>query len=76
MQDQQTDATSGVPGLSKLPWVGDLFSYKDNDYSKAELIIFIRPTIIERASLQSRELASRSASPIPFPARKFPESGF
>ncbi len=58
MQDQQTDATSGVPGLSKLPWVGDLFSYKDNDYSKAELIIFIRPTIIERASLQSRELAS------------------
>jgi len=56
MQDQQGDETSGVPGLSKLPWVGDLFSYKDNSYTKSELIIFIRPTVIKRASLDTKEL--------------------
>lgn len=28
MQDEHGDDTSGVPGLRKLPWVGDLFSYK------------------------------------------------
>lgn len=58
MQDQQGDDTSGVPGLSKLPWVGDLFSYKDKSYNKSELIIFIRPTVIKQASLKSKELKS------------------
>jgi general secretion pathway protein D len=56
MQDQHGDDTSGIPGLSKLPWVGDLFSYKNNNYTKSELIIFIRPTIIKQANLNSKEL--------------------
>lgn len=56
MQDQHGDDTSGVPGLSKLPWIGDLFSYKDKSYTKSELIIFIRPTIIKQANLNSKEL--------------------
>ena len=58
MQDQHGDDTSGVPGLSKLPLIGSLFSYKDKSYTKSELIIFIRPTIIKQASLNSRELKS------------------
>jgi len=56
MQDEHGDDTSGVPGLSKLPWVGDLFSYKDKSYKKSELIIFIRPTVIKQANLSSTEL--------------------
>lgn len=56
MQDQHADDTSGLPGLSKLPWVGDLFSYKNKNYTKSELIIFIRPTIIKQANLNSKEL--------------------
>ncbi|MDX2463414.1 MAG: pilus (MSHA type) biogenesis protein MshL [Porticoccus sp.] len=56
MQDQHGDDTSGIPGLSKLPWVGDLFSYKNKNYTKSELIIFIRPTIIKQANLNSKEL--------------------
>lgn len=58
MQDQHGDDTSGVPGLSKLPWIGGLFSFKDKSYSKSELIIFIRPTIIKQANLNSKELES------------------
>ncbi len=57
MQDQHEEDTSGVPGLSKLPYIGDLFSYRNNSYSKSELIVFIRPTIIKRASLASKELS-------------------
>jgi len=56
MQDKHDDDSAGVPGLSKLPWVGDLFSYKDKSYTKSELIIFIRPTVIKQASLNTTEL--------------------
>ncbi|MEZ5529559.1 MAG: pilus (MSHA type) biogenesis protein MshL [Porticoccaceae bacterium] len=56
MQDKHDDDSAGVPGLSKLPWVGDLFSYKDKSYTKSELIIFIRPTVIKQASLNAIEL--------------------
>ncbi|MBQ0719499.1 MAG: pilus (MSHA type) biogenesis protein MshL [Gammaproteobacteria bacterium] len=57
MQDIHGDNSSGIPGLSKLPYIGSLFSYKSKDYSKSELIIFIRPVIIKQASLSADELA-------------------
>ncbi len=57
MQDVHDDSSSGVPGLSKLPYVGGFFSYKNNQYTKSELIIFIRPVIIQQASLNSSELS-------------------
>ena len=57
MQDVQNDGTSGLPGLSKLPYIGGFFSYKNQEYTKSELIVFIRPVIIQQASLNSQELA-------------------
>ncbi len=57
MQDVQDDGTAGVIGLSRLPYIGGLFSYKNNKYTKSELIVFIRPVIIEQASLNSPELS-------------------
>lgn len=57
MQDVHNDDSSGLPGLSKLPYIGDLFSYKSRAYTKSELIIFIRPVIIEQASLKSKALS-------------------
>ncbi|MBL4782342.1 MAG: pilus (MSHA type) biogenesis protein MshL [Porticoccaceae bacterium] len=57
MQDIQADNSSGIPGLSKLPYIGELFSLKGRDYTKSELIIFIRPVIIEQASLKSQALS-------------------
>lgn len=38
--------SSGIPGLDKLPGVGDLFANKDTNIQRTELIIFIRPQII------------------------------
>lgn len=57
MQDEVAKNTEGVPGLSKLPWVGKLFQGKDTLAKKTELVIFLRPTVIKRASLDSEELS-------------------
>ncbi len=57
MQDTHDDSSKGVPGFSKLPYIGNLFNYKNNKYKKSELIIFIRPVIIAKASLKSEELS-------------------
>jgi MSHA biogenesis protein MshL len=47
MQQTASRDRSGVPGLSKLPLVGNLFSYKSNTKYKHELVILIKPTIVK-----------------------------
>ena len=51
MQDQINKENRGVPVLSSIPLLGALFSYTEEEYVKSELVIFIRPVIIEDASL-------------------------
>ena len=51
MQDQINKETRGVPFLSSLPLLGALFSYTEENYVKSELVIFIRPVVMEDASL-------------------------
>ncbi|MEN8215611.1 MAG: pilus (MSHA type) biogenesis protein MshL [Pseudomonadota bacterium] len=51
MQDVTNQNTQGVPVLSKLPLIGELFSYRDNKYTKTELVIFLRPVVVKDASL-------------------------
>jgi general secretion pathway protein D len=51
MQDQINKENRGVPFLSSIPLLGALFSYTEEKYVKSELVIFIRPVVIEHASL-------------------------
>jgi general secretion pathway protein D len=51
MQDSTRQNKQGVPVLSQLPLIGDLFSYRNDNYAKSELIIFLRPTVIKDASV-------------------------
>jgi general secretion pathway protein D len=51
MQDQINLDNRGVPILSSIPLLGALFSYTEEKYVKSELVIFIRPVVIENASL-------------------------
>ncbi len=55
MQDTVTKDDQGVPWVSKLPIIGNAFSYKDNQRNKTELIIFLKPTLIKNANIE-REL--------------------
>ena len=51
MQDQIKKENRGVPFLSSIPLLGALFSFTEEKYIKSELVIFIRPVVIDDASL-------------------------
>jgi len=51
MQDTRSNSTDGVPGLSKMDYLADIFSYKDNKVSKSELVIFLKPVVADRPTL-------------------------
>jgi MSHA biogenesis protein MshL len=51
MEDSLRNQTTGWPGLSRLPGLRNLFSYRSESLEKTELIIFIRPVIVRDASL-------------------------
>jgi MSHA biogenesis protein MshL len=45
MQDSVERSRDGIPGLSKLPVVGDVFSFRNDKNTKSELVIFLRPVV-------------------------------
>ncbi len=58
MQDEALKNTDAVPGVSKIPVVGKAFTGKNDANRKTELVIFLRPTVISNASLESDELST------------------
>lgn len=58
MQDDILTNDDRVPGLSKVPGIGKVFTGKNDANRKTELVIFLRPTVIANASLESDELAN------------------
>ena len=58
MQDEIINSKSGIPGLVSTPVIGNAFGVKTSNSKKTELIIFLRPTVISNASLESDELQS------------------
>ncbi len=56
MQDEIKRNSDAVPGLSQLPAVGKAFKANNDANKKTELVIFLRPTVIANASLDSDEL--------------------
>jgi general secretion pathway protein D len=58
MRDEIQRKSDKVPGLSNIPGVGKVFTGHDDSTIKTELVIFLRPTVITNASLESDELAN------------------
>lgn len=56
MQDQIKRNIDKVPGLSTIPYAGQVFQGRNLSNKKTELVIFLRPTVIPNASLESDEL--------------------
>jgi len=71
MQDTVDKSTDGIPGLSRIPWLGNIFSYRDDSASKTELIIFLRPVVIRQANVNAdlhsyqKFLPSEQLVPVP-----------
>lgn len=51
MQDETQHEKRGVPVLGRVPMLGNAFRYRDSQQSKTELVIFLKPTVINNASL-------------------------
>lgn len=50
MSRSSQDTRSGVPGLANLPGVGLLFRNDESSRSKRELVILLKPTVIQQAA--------------------------
>ncbi len=50
MQNEHESSKNGIPGLSRIPKIGKLFSYSSDEIVKTELVIFLKPTIIENGA--------------------------
>jgi general secretion pathway protein D len=50
ISEQQNGTRNGIPVLDQIPGFGDAFGHQDNNTTRTELIIFIRPQIIHNGS--------------------------
>ncbi|MDH4192151.1 MAG: type II and III secretion system protein [Betaproteobacteria bacterium] len=63
MQDEVSNVEDGVPGLSSIPLLGELFKHRRDVTRKIELVIFLRPTVIVEASLDGDFARFRGLAP-------------
>ena len=63
MQDEANNLTDAVPGVSGIPFVGELFKHRNDTTTKTELVIFLRPVVIKDASIDGDFSAYRDMLP-------------
>lgn len=63
MEDSLQNTDSSVPGISRIPLVGELFTQRNDFVKKTELVIFLRPIVIRDASLSGDYSSMRDTLP-------------
>jgi general secretion pathway protein D len=53
MIDEARTRNTGIPGISNIPTLGNFFKTRTIGYGKTELVIFIRPIIIQDPSIET-----------------------
>jgi MSHA type pilus biogenesis protein MshL len=56
MQDDVARNTDQIPGVGNIPRVGEAFKFRNDKVTKTELVIFIRPVVVNNPSLDSDDL--------------------
>ena len=51
MQDETIDDSDAVPFISEIQGVGEVFKNRDQNYTKTELVIFLKPTVVRSPSI-------------------------
>ncbi|MBV1915808.1 MAG: type II secretion system secretin GspD [Pseudomonadales bacterium] len=84
IDDRVTESISGIPYLSKIPYIGALFRSTSTEISKRMMMVFFRPSIIRdqegsRAIMQSnyqeirnRQFERKESDPTRDPAFEYP----
>jgi general secretion pathway protein D len=67
MQDDLTNTTDTIPGISKFPVLGTLFNSHNDTTKKTELVILLKPTVIRDPSINGDYRSFRDQ----LPARNF-----
>jgi len=63
IQDSSSDNEDTVPGLSQIPGIGSIFSNRNRENRKTELVIFIRPVVVRDPSIDGDYRAFRDLAP-------------
>jgi MSHA biogenesis protein MshL len=63
MQDDIDYKTDAVPGISRIPLLGNMFTYRNDTNTKTELVIFLRPIVIREPSLDGDYRSYRDRLP-------------
>ncbi len=56
MQDTVTRNRDQVPGVGNIPVVGEAFQFRDETVTKSELVIFLKPVVVNNPTLASDDL--------------------
>ncbi|CAN5775016.1 type II and III secretion system protein [soil metagenome] len=72
MQDTVNNAKDSIPGINKIPLLGDLFTYRNEKMNKTELVIFMRPIVVKEASISGDYKEYRNYLPDNTPLTKPP----
>ena len=81
IEDSVNDVEDTIPIISSIPILGSLFSSRNRNNTKTELVVFLRPVVIKDASIDGDYRAFRSAIPgadfisQPNPGKTAPLSG-
>jgi general secretion pathway protein D len=59
ISDDLSETTERVPGISRLPLLGELFTYRSTSQVKRNLMVFIRPRILHDQQLMNDVTASK-----------------
>ena len=62
ISDKSQRGRSGLPGVGRMPIIGDLLSQTENSSARTELVVFIRPVVVrnsEDAQTVAEEFRSR-----------------
>ena len=49
INEQDSQGRSGVPYLSRIPWIGSLFGARSKALTRSETVVMITPTVVENA---------------------------
>lgn len=53
MVDESTNSIAAIPGVSRIPLAGEAFKSRTRDFSKKELVIFLRPIVVRTPSIEN-----------------------
>lgn len=51
MQDSVNNFKDAIPGVSRIPFLGEALAFRNEKSTKTELVIFMRPVVVKNASL-------------------------